>query len=85
MKLDLVFHWAFSDHHSYSPTELQRVLAQAKTCGAEAIVTTEKDALNLCNGASEIVSPLKLYWLKIGIEIEREEELLQQIGLGAKA
>ncbi|MDP8990300.1 MAG: tetraacyldisaccharide 4'-kinase, partial [Acidobacteriota bacterium] len=81
LKVDLVFHWAFGDHHSYSPTELRRILAQAKSCGAEAIVTTEKDALNLCDGASEIVAPLKLYWLKIGIEIEREEELLQQIGL----
>ena len=30
-------------------------------------------------GNAAIVSPLKLYWLKIGIEIEREEELLQQI------
>jgi tetraacyldisaccharide 4'-kinase len=85
LKLDLVFHWAFGDHHSYSPTELQRVLAQAKNCGAEAIVTTEKDALNLCDGASELMAPLKLYWLKIGIEIEREEELLQQIGLGTEA
>jgi tetraacyldisaccharide-1-P 4'-kinase len=58
---------------------LQRLLAQAKDCGAEALVTTEKDALNLCDGATALVSPLKLYWLKIGIEIEREEELLQQI------
>jgi 3-deoxy-D-manno-octulosonic-acid transferase len=79
LKLDLVFHWAFGDHHSYRPGELQRLLAQAQDCGAEALVTTEKDALNLCNGAPAIVSPLKLYWLKIGIEIEREEELLQQI------
>ena len=79
LKLDLVFHWAFGDHHSYRPGELQRLLAQAQDCGAEALVTTEKDALNLCNGAAAIVSPLKLYWLSIGIEIEREEELLQQI------
>jgi tetraacyldisaccharide 4'-kinase len=79
LKLDLVFHWAFGDHHSYRPGELQRLLAQAQDCGAEALVTTEKDALNLCDGAPAIVSPLKLYWLKIGIEIEREEELLQQI------
>ncbi|HTM12225.1 MAG TPA: tetraacyldisaccharide 4'-kinase [Bryobacteraceae bacterium] len=79
LKLDLVFHWAFGDHHSYRPGELQRLLAQAQDCGAEALVTTEKDALNLCDGATAVVSPLKLYWLKIGIEIEREEELLQQI------
>ena len=81
LKLDLVFHWAFDDHHSYNPVELQRLLAQAQTCGAEALVTTEKDALNLCDGVTEIVSPLKLYWLKIGIEIEKEEELWEQIGL----
>ncbi len=79
LKLDLVFLWAFGDHHSYRPGELQRLLAQAQARGAEALVTTEKDALNLCDGATAIVSPLKLYWLKIGIEIEREEELLQQI------
>ena len=79
LKVDLVFHWAFGDHHSYRPGELQRLLAQAQDCGAEALVTTEKDALNLCDGATAIVSPLKLYWLKIGIEIEREQELLQQI------
>ena len=84
LKLDLVFHWAFGDHHSYSPPELQRILAQAQTCGAEAIVTTEKDALNLCDGAAAIVAPLKLYWLKIGIEIEREEELLQQLDVPRK-
>jgi tetraacyldisaccharide 4'-kinase len=81
LKLDLVFHWPFGDHHSYNPTELRRLVAQAQTCGAEALVTTEKDALNLCDGATEIVSPLKLYWLKIGIEIEREEELWEQLGL----
>jgi tetraacyldisaccharide 4'-kinase len=79
LKLNLVFHWAFGDHHSYRPGELQRLLAQAQDCGAEALVTTEKDALNLCDGAPAIVSPLKLYCLKIGIEIEREDELLQQI------
>ena len=79
LRLDLVFHWAFADHHSYRPGELQRLLAQAQDCGAEALVTTEKDALNLCDGATAMVSPLKLYWLKIGIEIEREDELLQQL------
>jgi len=79
LKLDLVFHWAFGDHHSYRPGELQRLLAHARARGAEALVTTEKDAVNLCAGAAAILSPLKLYWLKIGIEIEREEELLQQI------
>jgi tetraacyldisaccharide 4'-kinase len=79
LKLDVVFHWAFGDHHSYRPVELRRLLAQAQAAGAEALVTTEKDALNLCDNTPALLAPLKLYWLKIGIEIEREEELLQQI------
>ncbi len=84
LRLDVVFHWAFGDHHSYRPVELQRLLAQAQAAGAEVLVTTEKDALNLCGDACAIVSPLKLYWLKIGIEIEREEELMRQITEGLR-
>jgi 3-deoxy-D-manno-octulosonic-acid transferase len=79
LKLDVAFHWAFGDHHSYRPEELKRLAEQAKATGAEALVTTEKDALNLCDGATSIVAPFKLYWLKIDIEIEREEELLRLI------
>jgi len=79
LNLDVVFRWAFADHHSYRPVELTRLVALARAAGAEALVTTEKDALNLCEDAPALVAPLKLYWLKIGIEIEKEEELLQQI------
>jgi tetraacyldisaccharide-1-P 4'-kinase len=52
---------------------------QAVAAGAEVLVTTEKDALNLREDAPRLVAPMKLYWLKIGIEIEREEELLRLI------
>ena len=77
--LEVVFSWAFGDHHSYRPEELERLAAQAVAAGAEALVTTEKDALNLREDAPALVAPLKLYWLKIGIEIEKEEELLRLI------
>ena len=79
LRIEVVFRWAFGDHHSYRPVELTRLLAQARAAGAEALVTTEKDALNLCAGACAMVSPLTLYWLKIGIEIEKEEELLRKL------
>ena len=79
LKLEVVFCWAFGDHHSYRPEELERLSAQAAAAGAEALVTTEKDALNLREDAPALVAPLKLYWLKIGIEIEKEEELLRLI------
>jgi tetraacyldisaccharide 4'-kinase len=75
--LDVAFRWAFRDHHSYRPAELRRLAQQAAAAGAEALVTTEKDLLNLFAGAAEVVAPLKLYWLRIGIEIENEEALLR--------
>ena len=79
LKLEVVFRWAFGDHHSYRPAEIERVAEQAVVAGAEALLTTEKDVLNLMEDAPRLVAPLKLYWLKIGIEIEREEELLRLI------
>jgi len=77
LKLEVVYRWAFNDHHSYKPAELTRLLAQAKAAGAEALVTTEKDVVNLCGGAAGILDPLRLYWLKIDVEIDNEEELLR--------
>jgi 3-deoxy-D-manno-octulosonic-acid transferase len=68
---------AFPDHHRYDAADLQRIAAGA--AGAAALVTTEKDAMNLPANAASALAPLKLYWLKIGIEIEREEELLQRL------
>jgi len=79
LKLDIVFQRAFGDHHSYRPEELRSLAELALGAGAEAIVTTEKDALNLCESAAEIVAPVKLYWLKIAVAIENEDELLRMI------
>jgi tetraacyldisaccharide 4'-kinase len=79
LKLEVVFRWPFGDHHSYRPSELKRLGEQAIAAGAEALVTTEKDVLNLMEEAPRLVAPLQLYWLKIGIEVENEEELLRMI------
>ena len=65
---------AFPDHHRYTPQELAGLAS-----GADALLTTEKDAVNLPAGAADLIAPAKLYWLEISIEIEREEELLQRI------
>jgi tetraacyldisaccharide 4'-kinase len=69
----------FGDHHRYLPTELMRLTEQFKRRGATALVTTEKDAVNLCEGADDLLAPLPLYWLKIGLRIEREEELVEEM------
>jgi tetraacyldisaccharide 4'-kinase len=74
-----VDHVEFEDHHRYRPNELKRIAEQLRRRGATALVTTEKDAVNLCDGADDLLAPLPLYWLKIGMRIEGEAELLAEI------
>jgi 3-deoxy-D-manno-octulosonic-acid transferase len=69
----------FQDHHRYLPNQLTRLAEQFRRQGAVALVTTEKDAVNLCRNADELLAPLPLYWLKIGMRIEDEAELIAQI------
>jgi tetraacyldisaccharide 4'-kinase len=69
--------WAFADHHRYRPVELKRLAAEARHAGAEALLTTEKDVMNLCGDAVKLVAPVRLLWLRIGLEVENQEQLLQ--------
>ena len=69
----------FGDHHTYHPREMRRLAHQFQIAKVEAAVTTEKDAINLCEGCVELMAPVRVYWLKIRTEIERETEFLQFI------
>jgi tetraacyldisaccharide 4'-kinase len=77
--VDVVDWIEFDDHHRYRPHELRHIAHQAAARGADALVTTQKDSINLCDAAGELVAPLSLYWLEIGMRIEREEEFLQAV------
>ena len=72
----------FSDHHHYRPSELRRLARQFETMGADALVTTEKDTVNLCEACDDLLAPLPLYWLQVGITIDREDMLLEWIEKG---
>ena len=72
----------FDDHHRYRPRELRHLAEQSKSFGATAVVTTQKDAINLCDTAPDLAAPVPLYWLDIDIRIEREEEFLDAIMSG---
>jgi tetraacyldisaccharide 4'-kinase len=76
-----VFHWAFDDHHHYSCEELQRLAAQAHMHGSSVLLTTEKDAMNLPDSAPGVLerAGVNLYWLKIGVQVENENQLLELI------
>ncbi|MFN0106842.1 MAG: tetraacyldisaccharide 4'-kinase [Bryobacteraceae bacterium] len=70
------FRWSFGDHHQYRPEELARLRQHALEAGATVLLTTEKDWMNLPGGTEELLKPLEIRWLRIGIEVENEAELL---------
>ncbi|MGA9627618.1 MAG: hypothetical protein WBL65_26720 [Bryobacteraceae bacterium] len=47
--------------------------------GATPLVTTEKYVMNLCEPSDDLLAPLPLYWLKVGMTIERESEFMSEI------
>ena len=47
LDLDVVGTRSFPDHHRYSPADIEAVKRAARDAGAEAIVTTEKDAVKI--------------------------------------
>jgi tetraacyldisaccharide 4'-kinase len=69
----------YGDHHRYSPTEVRRLVRYAKSVGADILLTTAKDAVNLCPEFHAIIDPLRLYWLEIGVEIDHRDELIDLI------
>jgi tetraacyldisaccharide 4'-kinase len=69
----------FDDHHRYLPRELRYLQAQGLAKGVDALVTTAKDAMNLCEGWENLVAPLPLLWLETALAIDRETEFLGEI------
>lgn len=82
LNLQPVYHWAFGDHHHYTCAQVERLAAQAKMHGSNLLLTTEKDAMNLPDSAAATLehAGVELYWLKIGVQVEKEEQLLELIG-----
>ena len=81
LRVPPVFHWAFADHHHYSCEDLQRLAAQAQLHGSGVLLTTEKDAMNLPDSVPSVLerAGVSLYWLKIGVQVENENQLLELI------
>jgi 3-deoxy-D-manno-octulosonic-acid transferase len=69
----------FEDHHTYKPRELRYMGRQFRDDGIQAVVTTEKDFVNLCDDPGHLLAPLPLYWLRIGVQLDRENEFLDAI------
>jgi tetraacyldisaccharide 4'-kinase len=87
MGVDIAEWIDFDDHHRYRPQELRHIAHQMASRGATALVTTEKDAVNLCEDCAGLVAPLPLYWLQIRMRIEGEDQLMAEVerGIGNSA
>lgn len=71
----------FRDHHWFTDADLGRVQAAARAAGADAILTTEKDAVRLQNG---LTGGLPIVFLPVDVRVEPADEfqrwLLDRIG-----
>ena len=67
---------AFRDHHRYPQTEIVALERAAKSAGAIALVTTEKDAQNLKHA---VLSDLSIEVAVTSIEIANESEFLRDL------
>jgi tetraacyldisaccharide 4'-kinase len=74
-----VYEWAFGDHHHYTIAEIRTLADQARAHRAEALLTTEKDLMNLPVEAMALISPIPLFWLEIRIEFENEPAIVEWI------
>jgi tetraacyldisaccharide 4'-kinase len=79
LQLNVALRIQFEDHHAYQPRELRYMGNQFRDDKIQAVVTTEKDFVNLCDDPCHLLEPLPLYWLRIGLRIDREDEFMQAI------
>jgi tetraacyldisaccharide 4'-kinase len=63
---------AFPDHHVYSQADVQMIEEQARTVGAQSLLTTAKDGVKL----RSLKFDLPCYVVEIEIEIDEEDRLL---------
>jgi tetraacyldisaccharide 4'-kinase len=67
---------SFRDHHRYSGSDMKELIAAAQRSGANALMTTEKDAQNVDSG---FLSDLPVQIAVVSIEVPDEERFLRDI------
>ena len=77
--LQLAARVAFSDHHSYTRADMERLAAKAHGKAAAGLITTEKDQVRLGNLASAFPEFLPLKTASLNIEIENRNDALDWI------
>ena len=74
--LHIVARNVFRDHHSYTPRDIEHLVATAHAAGANAILTTEKDAVRLASHFAAFQSVLPILTVTLTVRIEDEHKAL---------
>jgi tetraacyldisaccharide 4'-kinase len=79
---------AFRDHHAYTPSDVRDLLQLRERCQAGGFVTTEKDAINLGELASQLqpltVVPVKMELVDAGVALDRMLAVIAQRRAGSQ-
>jgi tetraacyldisaccharide 4'-kinase len=70
-----VFQKSFSDHYTYTQSDVDALVSSAKQAGAQSLITTAKDAVKL----QALQFSLPCYSLEIEMQIENDEEFRRLI------
>jgi tetraacyldisaccharide 4'-kinase len=66
----------FPDHHKYTRDEVVRLARSAAEAGADVLVTTEKDRVNLPADSDELAKPLRIFTVAVRTRLRNENEFL---------
>jgi tetraacyldisaccharide 4'-kinase len=66
----------FRDHHTYAARDIERLIASARSAGASAFITTEKDAVRLGALSALFPADLPLHTAKLTMRIEDETAVI---------
>ncbi len=66
----------YADHHRYDPSEILYALNRTADIGAQALVTTEKDAVRFPRFET---TPVKCLYLRIAIDILKGQDYFKRI------
>jgi len=74
--MTLASHHAFADHHRYTMSDVDRLVAKARSSGSVALITTGKDEVRLGDLVSAFPPALPLKTAGLSVEIEDERAVL---------
>lgn len=78
MHIELAAQKAFSDHYMYKPQDIQQLFHEARTLGADALITTEKDSVKIQAILEKLKIQIPVCALKLKANLD-VNELLQDI------